>query len=361
MTPASMSPVPEGALRVLFVPNWAVYEGNESIRQRPDRYQRSAPYWFFEHFSAPVDVDVLDIRQGPTWRVEEKLLHFYLGQGLRAAFRAKHYDCVVFHGAQSCVVELALARLRVADIPLAVVIDVGTLNGGRPQKRLSFGLTRFALNRCDAIVWHASSSREVVAEHAPELIGKGHFIPFGVELNEFAEFEAKDGDYAVCVGYAQREWGLLGKAWEGLDAPLTLVGAPADAVPSVPGVRALPRLDFDAYCRMVAGARVVVLPITDGNASWGQMTLLQAMALGKPVVVTDVGPVRDYLGEHCRVVPDGDPAALRQAVRSLWDDAAERQRLSALARQAVVERFGEATMARAIERLIRSAVEGVNR
>lgn len=57
--------------------------------------------------------------------------------------------------------------------------------------------------------------------------------------------------------------------------------------------------------------------------SAGQASYLNAIALGKPVVVTDAPGVRDYV-DHRRtglIVPPGDPIALREAVN--WTLAPE--------------------------------------
>ncbi|HEY3316911.1 MAG TPA: glycosyltransferase family 4 protein [Coriobacteriia bacterium] len=80
-------------------------------------------------------------------------------------------------------------------------------------------------------------------------------------------------------------------------------------------------------------------------------TVLEAMALGVPVVATDVGGTREAVidGKTGRLVAPGDPAALASAVSHLLGDGAERERLSAEAR-ALVER--EFTVARMVERTL---------
>ena len=62
------------------------------------------------------------------------------------------------------------------------------------------------------------------------------------------------------------------------------------------------------------GARVVVLPVRDNTYSGATTVLLQAMACGKPVVVTKTAAIaRGYDlddGENCLLVPPGDLDAL---------------------------------------------------
>ncbi len=62
----------------------------------------------------------------------------------------------------------------------------------------------------------------------------------------------------------------------------------------------------------------------ENTYSGATTTLLQAMACGKPVVVTRTAAIaRGYHledGVNCRLVPPGDLAALEQAVVSVLDD-----------------------------------------
>jgi glycosyltransferase involved in cell wall biosynthesis len=73
----------------------------------------------------------------------------------------------------------------------------------------------------------------------------------------------------------------------------------------------------------------------------GPYTVLEAMAMVKPVVATPVGLVPDVVDhrETGLLVPIADSAALTEAVLELLSDAELAQRLAERGRQAVVERF----------------------
>lgn len=68
------------------------------------------------------------------------------------------------------------------------------------------------------------------------------------------------------------------------------------------------------------------------------LVLLEAMAVGAPIVATDVGDVSGVVGETASVVPPRDHQALAGAIASLLDDPVEASRLGALARDRVRER-----------------------
>jgi glycosyltransferase involved in cell wall biosynthesis len=103
----------------------------------------------------------------------------------------------------------------------------------------------------------------------------------------------------------------------------------------------LPQADYD---RELRAARVVVVPLRDDTTrSAGQQTFLSAMALGKPVVVTDSPGVRDYVrdGETGLIVPPNDPQRLAEALRWLLDDAnrADVEAMTARARRDVAGNY----------------------
>lgn len=88
------------------------------------------------------------------------------------------------------------------------------------------------------------------------------------------------------------------------------------------------------------------------------MTVLEAMALGVPVVASDVGEVRGALGEEAGLcVPAGDPAALAEAWARLLSEQGLRERLG---RGGIVRarEFDAALMARRYEALLEAACEG---
>ena len=83
------------------------------------------------------------------------------------------------------------------------------------------------------------------------------------------------------------------------------------------------------------------------------LAVLQAMHVGLPVVVTDVGSVREVVvdGVTGLVVPPDSPADLVSALRLLISDAALRERLGRAGRERARAHFGVAAMARGYERI----------
>lgn len=84
--------------------------------------------------------------------------------------------------------------------------------------------------------------------------------------------------------------------------------------------------------RLMGAFDVFVLPSRFEGLS---IALLEAMALGRPVVATRVGGSPEVIedGESGILVKAGDPRALAEAIRSLLDDPSRRARISDAARR----------------------------
>ncbi len=103
--------------------------------------------------------------------------------------------------------------------------------------------------------------------------------------------------------------------------------------------------------RLVAAADLFVMPSSmEGLGT----SILDAMALGVPVVGTRAGGIPEMLGNGAgRLVAPDDPAELAAAVMEVLGDAAARETLIVRAREAVA-RFSDERMAEGVLRVYRS-------
>lgn len=116
-------------------------------------------------------------------------------------------------------------------------------------------------------------------------------------------------------------------------AELVVAGIPADvAVPDLPGVRDAGMLARAQVQELIVASRVCVLP---SRFEVLPMFLLEAMSLGRAVVVTPVGGVPELVGDAGRVVPVGSAPALSAALIELLRDTRLSARLAAAAHERV--------------------------
>ncbi|OFX28725.1 MAG: hypothetical protein A2Z07_04165 [Armatimonadetes bacterium RBG_16_67_12] len=104
----------------------------------------------------------------------------------------------------------------------------------------------------------------------------------------------------------------------------------------------------DAIRLMAASDLFVLSSLFEGLP----VTLLEAMALAKPSVVTRVGGVPEITDERSSLmVAPGDPEALAGAIETLLILPDQRTRMGATAQQRAHSRYGVPQMVRAIEQI----------
>ena len=120
-----------------------------------------------------------------------------------------------------------------------------------------------------------------------------------------------------------------------------------------PQARVGPLSERDFFLSMMRSDVVIVPLLPVDGRSVGQQTYLNALALGKPLIVTDTLGVRDHLSAdvHALVVPPGDAAAMRAAI-DWMQDPAHREARDAMAR-AGQQLAAEMTFAHYADRLCR--------
>lgn len=109
---------------------------------------------------------------------------------------------------------------------------------------------------------------------------------------------------------------------------------------------------------LACGFDVFWLP-SEGLSEGIPTVLGEAMALGLPMVATDVGSVREAVdgGVNGYVVAPGDPEALAEATRPLLEDDDLRARLGAAGNRIAGERFAVARCVEAHLRAFEAALE----
>lgn len=200
------------------------------------------------------------------------------------------------------------------------------------------------LRRPDCIVVLAKPQERYLRERAGLPADRVCFVHDKVDHRFFVPSPDRGDDgFVLSVGAEARDYGTLLDALRRLQAPAVLV--PSSQWVSAHGVRELPSgvtlrsdLSFAELRELYAAAALVVVSVRPGvQYAAGVNAILEAMAMGKPLVVTRTPGLEGYLddGETMRTVPAGDPAALATAIDGLRTDPAHGRRLGRSARRVI--------------------------
>ena len=254
---------------------------------------------------------------------------------IRLALRARGRPAVILRGTSGSTERyrdlLAAAATRLLARRTAVVISDATLEPGSRtigtsavKGRLATGAARLLIRTIDSprVTWCVLSTAEI--ERFPRTWGirRGRVV-FTAFTHTLDKAELPDhvepGGWLFSGGDSLRDHGLLLRAVDDIDTELRIASREW-APPSAPAGLTVRPTTHAEFVEWMAGSRAVVLCLETSVRSTGQATYLNAMALGRPVVVTDSDGVRDHIEDGVTgVVAEPTVAGVRAAVTDLLD------------------------------------------
>lgn len=203
--------------------------------------------------------------------------------------------------------------------------------GGLPGLFDRLKMWAFRQGGVRAVVWGADDG-DVFAREYNLPRDRFQFHPYHTTLEGFAYTSVDDG-FIFAGGNNGRDYETLLEAVRDIDYPVRI----ATTNPQIPRLAAgMPHVTVGGvtpteFRRLLASCTLLVeAHPRDFIRTAGHQTLLNAMALGKPIVLADVRSAVGYLvsGQEGLVVEAGDAAALAAAVRTFLADASFRARAS---------------------------------
>ena len=126
-----------------------------------------------------------------------------------------------------------------------------------------------------------------------------------------------------------------------------------------PRIQVLNNCYNSRYLNELKDATLVVVPLEAEHISAGQMVLIESMALGKTVLITETDTTRDYV-EHNQTayfVPRGDLEKLRETIQFFMKHPEERARIGEQARQKFQETFSMEAYTQNLLQLLQDRLE----
>jgi glycosyltransferase involved in cell wall biosynthesis len=222
------------------------------------------------------------------------------------------------------------------------------------------------LSGVDAFVVHSTTHFDGLVEAgAPE--ESVHLVPYGVDTEFWSPrlSQPEEGNLVVSSGREHRDYATLAAALGPSDAQVIVADGSSHSPHALhrapdqwPSNFARTSLRLDEVRDLYARAAVVVVPLVPTDFPAGITVVIEAMAMGKAVVVSATHGLRGAIADQAEAVvsvPAEDPRALREAVVDLLGDGVRRNRLGQRGRQTVEQHHAVPRMAAALHELMKES------
>lgn len=238
---------------------------------------------------------------------------------------------------------------------LAWMFNVGTCHEGIRRH-----VAKLATRNIDLFVVHTRREIDIYAEWLGLPREKFVFAPYqSAEIEHLAD-EETDAPFIAAMGSAHRDYKMLADIIGELQLPTTIASSQAAVAGlDLPDCIDTPFGISKQDCLVLTQrARVNVVPLLPKPAvtAAGQVTLVEAMMMGKAVVATEYYGVEDYMQHEktALLVKPHDRDGFRDAIVRLWEDQGLREELAANAQAYARENFSDAAAARALDTHLQS-------
>lgn len=196
---------------------------------------------------------------------------------------------------------------------------------------------RVTLRTVDRFIVHSTREIGLYADLLRLPAERFAFAPFQYGGELATDPIDEDEPFVFATGSGYRDYGTFFRAIEKLGyRTLVLAGERAlRGLTPPPSVEILDQIPKHEIHRLVRRARVNVVPMTEGGANAGLITMVEAYRHERGIVSTWRTGIEDYVfpGENALVHDLGDADGMAQAIEAMWTDAALRDDLNIGARK----------------------------
>ena len=321
---------------------------------------RDRPWFFLYYDIGHTHIDVLDFRKGQVGLPLLDQIMEFIRMTVKALSVFRRYDYVfstsiaglLLPGMYLLLVQRMLRRKR----PRFFAIDIGTSRINRIRQKVLLWLIKGTI---DLIFCFTSNQtdwwrREMHFPHA-------EFIRLGYNHDVHRLRHQSSEEYIFTAGNVGRDYKTLMSAANDLGEKVVAV-VERNAITGKTGLEGIGErppqifydLPYDKYLDKMARAKLVVLSLENVPYAAGQMVMLDAMAMGKPLIVSRVPATIDYIkdGNTGMFVSPGNAKELKDKIMFLLTHKQLREKLGRNARKEIENGLNMESMARAIHACI---------
>ncbi len=239
---------------------------------------------------------------------------------LKILTNIKNYDIVIqsdIHTAQLFGLFRRIFRIK---SPKHIVLE---LMLDEEQNSLSWkikrAMQRFIFSTVDVVFVSSSHEIDIYSKRLNKPEKHFKFLPFHTNIMDPRIM--KRGNYILSAGRTERDYKVLADAVKNTDLEVIIVSDEHNVkdISFPTNVKVLVNVPYSKYLDLLYNCRLVVVPLKRVVKSTGQVVFLEAMATGKPVIVTETVGTKDYIqsGVNGILVPPDNPISLKEAINTL--------------------------------------------
>lgn len=274
----------------------------------------------------------------------------YFNHAARAFQRRPDGIVTVFPQLAMCAALIKRLTRRPVRI-VAYTFNLGALPPG-PKRWLA----RLSAPALDLVVVHSPDETARYADYLGLARDRVVFVPLQRGRLDVRREEDTEAPFILAMGSAHRDYRTLIEAVEALGIRTVIVTREDDAaaLPRSPFVTFRSNMTREECHELLARARLSVTPIGNLDTASGQVTFLNAMQFGVPVIATRCPGTEGYIedGVNGYLVAPFDPEDLREKIALLWTDATRRRAIGEAGRTYADSHFSDEGAAARLEGIL---------
>lgn len=184
---------------------------------------------------------------------------------------------------------------------------------------------------------------------------KFRFIPWGIaDIAPSLERLRRDSEpYFFCAGRSNRDWNIVFDTFGNTDIPCKFIFSDKSYIGKYKNIEMRSNVPDDEYFGLSINSYCVIISIDNCGLAGGEITILNAMQFGKPVILIQDDPHTDYVfdGVTGFVVPK-DTKCILEAATKLLNDKALRDEMAKNAREYYEKKYTIYSVGKEIGELI---------
>lgn len=171
----------------------------------------------------------------------------------------------------------------------------------------------------DKLVVFSSSEKRYYSELFN--ISEDKFFCTNIGIEDISDkYKISNNGRMLAVGRSNRDYDFLISSLKGTGVPIDII---CDTVnfENEDNIIVYKNISGDAYYKMLARCNAVIIPLKERKISSGQLVILQAMMMGKPLIITEAESIKDYVtNEKTALIIEKNKKDLLMAINRVYED-----------------------------------------